>query len=666
VSTSFEALRDLHQERRTFGIRAAVAALFCLVAVGLLTSRLADLQILQYGYFSTRSDGNRMRVVPVAPVRGLIFDRNGTLLAQNEPAFELQITPEHTANLNDTIARLGKVVHITDADIARFHDRQHKGPHYRPVMLRSNLSAEEVARYELNRFDFEGVDVTAGLVRSYPLGPATVHVIGYVGGISDTDYQNMTNPDQYAGLDQIGRAGIERSHEDDLRGSPGSKIIEANAGGRELRPLKTNAGTAGQNLILSIDSRLQLLAQQALGDLDGSVVAIDPRNGEVLALVSKPGFDPAPFVEGIDNATYQSLLADPERPLYNRALLGTYPAGSTIKPFMALAALQYGAMDPVRQLYCSGTYYLPGSSHKYRCWRRHGHGPLDMEQAIARSCDVYFYQVAQAIGIDHIDELLGQFGYGEATGIDIPNEKNGLLPNREWKRKYRHEVWFPGETLNVGIGQGYWQVTPMQLAQATERMAMRGAGFKPHLVHALEDPHTHAVTGITPEALTPLKIDDAGYYDRVIAGMHDVTQAAGGTAYAVFHDAPYTVAAKTGSAQVTALSQSDEVAPKQETLPLKFRDHALFVAFAPIDDPQIVIAVVAEHGGHGASAAGPVARVLMDQWLLGKVLYQMPAKPAAPVEAPPPAASIPPPPAPEEPQSNPDSDDNEPDEKVAQ
>jgi penicillin-binding protein 2 len=416
--------------------------------------------------------------------------------------------------------------------------------------------------------------------------------------------------------------------------------------------------------VLSIDSKLQLLAEKTLGDLDGAVVALDPRNGEVLALVSKPGFDPAPFVEGIDNTSYQALLNDPDRPLYNRALLGTYPPGSTIKPFMALTALEYGAMDPNRPLYCSGTFYLPGSEHKYRCWKRHGHGPLNMEQAIARSCDVYFYQVAQALGIDHITELLSQFGYGEATGIDIPNEKSGLLPSRDWKRKYHHQVWFPGETLIVGIGQGYWQVTPMQLAQATERLAMRGIGYKPHLVHSYEDPLSHKVTGVAPEELPPVKVDDAGYFDHIIAGMHDVTQTVGGTAYSVFHDAPYTAGAKTGTAQVTALSQGDEEAPKQNTLPVKFRDHALFIAFAPIEAPQIVVAVIAEHGGHGGSVAAPVARVLMDQWLLGKVLYNVPPAPPAPVVAPPtlPAPSTAPTPPAEENQD----DDNSPDETTAQ
>jgi len=374
------------------------------------------------------------------------------------------------------------------------------------------------------------------------------------------------------------------------------------------------------------------------------VVAIDPRNGEVLALVSKPGFDPSEFVEGIDNATYQSLLDDPDRPLYNRAMLGTYPPGSTIKPFMALAGLNYNAVNPTQRVYCSGTFYLPNSSHKYRCWKRHGHGALDLEEAIAHSCDVFFYTVANNLGVDRIDEMLTQFGYGQATGVDVPSEKAGLLPSRDWKRRMHHEVWYPGETLNLGIGQGYWQVTPMQLALATARMAMHGAGFKPHLVHAFEDPLTHQTTGVTPQMLPPVQSSDPAIFDRVIAGMHDVTQAAGGTAFQVFKDAPYTAAGKTGSAQVAGLAQDEENAPKQEATPLKLRDHALFIAFAPVEDPRIAIAVIAEHGGHGASVAAPIARQMIDQWLLGKVVYQIPgavptaaATPASPVETLPPA-----------------------------
>jgi penicillin-binding protein 2 len=490
-------------------------------------------------------------------------------------------------------------------------------------MLRSNLTPDEVARYELNRYDFEGVDVNAGLVRAYPLGRSTAHVIGYVGGITEADYANIDDS-LYQGLSQIGRTGIERSHEDELRGTPGARIVEANADGRPLRNLETRPGQAGKNLVLTLDARLQTIAEQALGDLNGAVVALDPRNGEVLALVSKPGFDPSQFVEGLDNDEYKALVDDPNHPLYNRALLGTYPPGSTIKPFMAVAGLMYNAITPTQKIYCPGTFYLPNSTHKYRCWKRSGHGTLDVEEAIQHSCDVFFYNVANMLGVDHIDEAMSMFGFGQATGIDEPGEKSGLLPSREWKRRARHEVWYPGETLNLGIGQGYWQVTMMQLAQATERIAMRGAGFKPHLVHAYEDPVTHQTTGVAPQPLPPIQVDDPGIFEHVIDGMHAAMQQPGGTGYAIFRDASYSAAGKTGSAQVAGLSQDQLVAPTQESLPLRLRDNALFIAFAPVEEPRIVVAVIAEHGGHGASAAGPVARKMMDEWLLGKVEYDKP------------------------------------------
>jgi penicillin-binding protein 2 len=379
------------------------------------------------------------------------------------------------------------------------------------------------------------------------------------------------------------------------------------------------------------------VAEQALGTLDGAAVALDPRNGEVLALVSKPGFDPGPFVEGIDNASYHALLDDADRPLYNRALLGAYPPGSTIKPFMAVAGLINGTLNPATRIFDPGFFMLPGSDHRYRCWKRHGHGWVDLDDAIQKSCDVYFYQAALNMGIDRIDRVLTEFGFGQATGIDVPSERSGLLPSVDWKRRTYHQVWFPGETLNTGIGQGYVMVTPVQLAQAVARLAMRGGGFKPHLVHAMEDPNTHNMTAVEPEAEAVPTRRDPAPYERVISAMARVTQMQGGTAYAVFKDAPYTVAGKTGSAQVAGLSQHEEDAPKQDTVPLQLRDHALFIAFAPVDQPQIAVAVVAEHGAHGASAAAPVARMLIDQYLLGKVLYNAKAAPPPPPAAPEPA-----------------------------
>ncbi|MGH8443964.1 MAG: penicillin-binding protein 2 [Solimonas sp.] len=618
-----DALKNVHAERDSFLRRSGVAIVFCIAGVILLVVRLAELQIVEHEHYLTRADENRMRVTPVAPVRGLIYDRNGTLLAQNQPAFVLEVTPEQVGNsaaMDALLARLQHVVTLTDADIARFKDRVRKSPRYRGVPLRSNLTMEEVARYEIDRYQFPGVEINAGLTRNYPFGASASHLVGYVGGISEEELR-AANESQFLGLTQIGKNGVEKSQEDLLRGEPGAKIIEANAYGRPLRELDYRRGYPGRNLYLSIDTKVQLVAEQAMGNFQGSVVALDPRNGEVLAIVSQPGFDPQLFVGGIDNPTYQALMGNPTRPLFNRSLQGLYPPGSTVKPAMALAGLEYGVVTPEHTEYCHGEMTLPGSSRKYRCWKRTGHGAVDMAEGVKRSCDVYFYNLATALGIDRMHDAMTGFGLGHVTGIDLPLEKGGLYPSREWKRKARKENWYPGETLNVGIGQGYTSVTPIQLAQMTARIAMRGDGFKPHVLHATEDPITRKLVEVQPEALEKIDLKDNKNWDVVIAAMESVAQEPGGTAYAVGKGAPYRIAAKTGSAQVAGLRQDEKKAPRQEDLPLNLRDHALFIAFAPADAPRIAIAVMAEHGGHGASIAAPIARQIMDQYLLGYVLY---------------------------------------------
>ena len=621
---TFESVKDIFEEKRSFTRRVVVAGLAVLLLGGVLLARLAQIQVVQHDYYVTRADENRMRLIPVPPVRGLIYDRNGALLAQNQPSFVLAITPEKVNGLDNTLARLGEVLQLSDRDIARFKERMHKMKRYNAVPLRTHLSMEEVARYEVRRYEYVGVDVEAELARDYPMGDVTSHLIGYVGGISDADYAGLEE-DKYQGLSQIGKSGIERSHEDELRGMPGDKVIEANAAGRRLRDLPDQGSlpVSGNDLYLSIDAKLQSVTEHAFGDLDGAAVALDPKTGEVLALVSKPGFAPAPFVEGIDTDSYHALLDDPDRPLYNRALLGTYPSGSTIKPFLALAGLHFNTINPDKPVFDPGYFQLPGVARKYRCDKRQGHGWLALDQAIAQSCDVYFYQAAVNLGIDRIDQVLAEFGFGKATGVDIPNEKAGILPSREWKRRVRHDNWYLGETVNMGVGQGYFTVTPMELAMAVSRMAMHGGGFKPHLVHAMKDAHGD-VREVRPEPLPPIKDIEESVYQRVIKGMSMVTQGPTGTAYRVFKDAPYTSAGKTGTAQVAGLRQDETYAPKLDTVSKQLRDHALFIAFAPVEDPQIVVAVVAEHSGFGATSAAPVARQMIDQYLLGKVLYMTP------------------------------------------
>ncbi len=619
----YEPLKNLHREKNLFSSRIAVGALICLGLSLALLARLARLQVEDHDYYTTRADENRLRVTPVPPVRGLVFDRNGVVLAQNRPAFVLEVVPEQIKDMPALLTRLGELVQLSDVDIARFEDRVRKTPRYRGVPLRSNLSMEEVAQVEINRHELPGVEVTAGLTRNYPLGASGAHVVGYVGGISETDLQRI-DTNLYQGLTQIGKAGVERSYEDLLRGLPGAKIIEANAFGRPLRELDHRPGKAGQNLVLSIDARVQQVAEASLGELNGSVVALDPNNGEVIALVSKPGFDPHGFVEGIDVASYQALLADRSRPLFNRALQGQYPPGSTVKPAMALAGLEYNLTDPEHREFCGGSMQLPGSSRRYRCWRRQGHGWMDMVAGVMHSCDIYFYQLAMTLGIDRMHAAMSQFGLGDRTGIDLPLESTGLMPSREWKRRTRGEPWYPGETLNIGIGQGYTLVTPLQLAQMTARIALRGQGFAPHMLRGTRDPATGEEDAQGATALAPIVISQEAHWDKVIQAMIDTAHQPGGTAYRVGRDAPYLIAAKTGTAQVAGLSQDEKVAPTLEQTPLHLRDHALFVAFAPADAPRIAIAVLAEHAGHGGAVSGPIARKVMDQYLLGEVRYQSP------------------------------------------
>lgn len=639
-----QRLKNLPRERQMFAARVGLGGLGCLVLTGILLFRLVNLQVLEREYYLTRADENRMRLTAVPPVRGLMTDRNGVLLAQNTPAFVLEIVPEQVKNMQALLGRLREIVHLEDQEITRFLDRVSKTPRYRGVPLRGNLTLEEVARFQLNRYDFEGADVTATLSRSYPLGAAAAHVVGYVGGINDKEFRDIEEGQKgalYQGLSQIGKIGVEKSHEDELRGTPGAKIVEANAYGRPLRELEYRQGAPGRNLVLTLDAKVQSVAETALGELDGAIVAIDPRNGEVIALVSKPGFDPEPFVAGISRSAYKALLDDRKRPLYNRALQGAYPPGSTIKPFMALAGLEHDVLHVGHAEYCSGQMRLPNSTRKYRCWKREGHGWMNMAAAVIQSCDIYFYQLAQNLGVDRIHSFLDSFGLGHPTDIDLPLEKTGLLPSREWKQRTRREPWYPGETLNIGIGQGYMTTTPMQLAQITARMAMRGRGFKPHIVLATQDALTGVRTPVTPEPLPPILNRHQSDWETVINSMIEVTASQRGTGSRAFSTAPYRVAGKTGTAQVAGLSQEDLRARKLEDTPFHLRDHALFIAFAPAEDPRIAVAVIAEHAGGGGTMAAPIARQVMDQALLGEVRYVPPAAPGKPAPVPVPAPPAP-------------------------
>lgn len=603
-------LKDPVAERRLFYRRALFALALVLGGMLALTGRMAYLQVVNHEHFATLSENNRVRLKPLPPTRGRIFDRNGVLLADNLSSRHLEITPADVADLEATLAQLGQRIALSEQDLARFRRLVRRSPANSGAPLRFNLTDDEVARLAVDLYRFPGVEIKADLTRYYPLGSQAAHAIGYVGRIDEAELQRI-DPAQYAGVTHIGKAGVERSYEALLRGQAGYEEVETNAQGRTLRRLRQVAPTPGRNIYLSIDMRLQALAEQALAGHNGAVVAIDPRNGEILALVSMPNYDLNPFVNGIDRASYKALSDSPDRPLYNRALRGVYPPGSTIKPFVALAALENGVITNRKAFNCGGAFHLPGEAHVFRCWKRSGHGGVALDRGISQSCDVYFYNVAKLLGIDRLHDYLTLFSLGEKTGVDLTGENPGLAPSPAWKQSRFQQPWYGGETLNVGIGQGYMQTTPLQLASAVATLSQRGRHFQPRLLHATQEQSSDAVEPEAPRVLPPVDIKDGRHWDAVIAGMIHVVK--GGTA-AKIGGAPYTIAGKTGTAQVFSLRRNQ--AYNARRLAKHLHDHALFIAFAPAEDPRIAVAVIAENGGGGSATAAPIARQVLDGYLL--------------------------------------------------
>lgn len=606
-------IKDQFFESRLFLNRSVAMLMFCLVLVGTLVGRLVYLQILAHEHFTTLSRDNRVKILPEPPNRGLIYDRNGILLADNLPSFRLEITPEQVKDMDATLAALGALVQLRDIDLERFHKLRRRSPNFRATPLRFRLSEEEVARFAVNRHRFPGVDIAAGLSRHYPFGPLAVHSLGYVGRLDERDLQAVDESD-YSGTTHIGKTGLEKTYETELHGSVGYRQVETNAQGRVLRVLERTAPTPGVNLYLTLDSRLQAAAERAFAEQTGSAVALDPNTGAVLALVSQPTYDPNPFVNGIEVKDYRALQEDERRPLFNRVLRGQYPPGSTLKPFVGLGGLEQGITSLQASTFCPGFYTLPGKERKYRDWKRTGHGTITLRDAIMQSCDVYFYDLALSMGIDRLHQFLGHFGFGRPTGIDISGELSGLLPSREWKRRNRNEPWFPGETLISGIGQGFNLTTPLQLAAATAMLANRGHSIQAHIVHARQAVDSDQLEPIElplPVALPKVKVSN---WHSVIDAMEDVVHHARGTARRIGRNAPYRIAGKTGTAQVFGLKQEEEY--DEETLVYKLRDHALFIAFAPVDKPRIAVAVIVEHGGSGGAVAAPIARKILDAYLV--------------------------------------------------
>jgi penicillin-binding protein 2 len=608
-------IKDYLFESHLFMQRTVQALIFAAVLIAILIGRLVHLQVLAHEHYITLSDDNRIKILPLPPNRGLIFDRNGLILADNLPSYRLEIILEQIRDVEDTLDALSELVNIRDVDRKRFEKLRQRTPVFKPVALRFHLSDDEVARFAINRHRFPGVDIVAGLSRHYPHGPLAVHALGYVGRIDERDLQRIDASD-YSGTTHIGKVGIERTYEDVLHGTVGYRQVETNAEGRILRTLVRTPPVPGENLYLTMDAELQSVAEQAFEGNAGAAIAIDPNNGDVLAFVSQPTYDPNLFVNGIDTETYRALRDDAQQPLFNRALRGQYPPGSTLKPFVALGGLELGITSEHADTYCPGFYRLPGKARKYRDWKRVGHGTVDLNDAIAQSCDVYFYDLALSMGIDRLHSFLSLFGFGERTGIDIIGELPGLLPSRQWKRAARNLPWFPGETLIAGIGQGFMLTTPLQLASATATLSKYGRHLKPHVVASTQQYDDIELTPVDVEPMSDTPVEHQHHWSSVISAMREVVHGKRGTARKIGEDSEFEIAGKTGTAQVFGLKQEEKY--DAEKLAKELHDHSLFIAFAPVDEPRIAVAVVVEHGGSGSAVAAPIARVILDQYLVEK------------------------------------------------
>ena len=602
-------LKDSQLESRIFGSRTIIAVCLVMVLLGLILMRYYALQITAYEVYRTQSERNRVQLQPLPPKRGLIYDRNGVLLADNRPSYVLSVVRERVGDLDVALSELQTLLPVSERDLENFHKKVNRSRPYEPVPLRFRLTENERALLAVNRFRLPGVVVEARLLRHYPYGELFSHALGYVGRISEEEVQALDETD-YRGTFYVGKVGVEKFYEDILHGDVGYQNVESNAHGRVLRVLERFLPVTGKDLTLSLDYRVQLAAFDALGDRRGAVVAINPLSGEVLALVSTPGFDTNLFVNGISYEDYNALRDSLDVPLFNRAIQGSYPPGSTIKPFMAMAGLQSGLVTPESTVADPGWYSLPGDSHRYRDWilriRGTGHAPLvNMKMAISESCDVYFYDLARRLTIDRMAEYLHPFGFGERTGVDTTNERAGILPSTRWKRGAMNQPWYPGETISAGIGQGYMLASPLQLAVATGVMASKGQRRIPHLVMAV-DGEPLPITSLDP------LVAPAEYWDAIFDGMREVVHGRNGTAKALAQGIAYEMAGKTGTAQVIGIAQN--AVYNEADVSERHRHHGLFIAFAPIEAPTIAVGIIVENGG-GSSAASPIAREVIDAWL---------------------------------------------------
>ena len=614
-------LKDYLRETNLIHARLIMLGVILAFLTFTLIGRVWYLQVYQNERFEVLSKDNRVRLVPVPPVRGQIFDRNGKVLAENIPVFTLEIRPIEVDDMDALLDKVSQIIEVSPSEIRKFKAQVLARPDFEAQVLKINLSEQEAARFAVNQHRLPGAAVQARLQRNYPYAGEMVHVLGYVGRINQSDLETI-DKQAYQGTDYIGQLGIEARYEAELLGQVGFEQVETNAHGQKIRTLDRSAPIAGDNIYLNIDADLQVKAREYLGDRRGSVIAIEPESGEILAFVSNPIYDPNKFVNGIDHRSYNALRENVNTPLVNRALSGRYAPGSTIKGLVSLTALENG-WDPSKNITCPGYFQLKGSTHRYRCWKRGGHGVVSLAESIMKSCDVYFYQMVNAIGIDKLSPFLSSFGLGKRTGIDLNSEPSGLMPSRDWKRERYGQPWYPGDTLNTGIGQGFTLVTPLQLGVITATLANRGQRIEPRLVGRLEhagktpDGERHKqVLKINGETLAKVGARTQNF-STIVASMQAVVEHPRGTAYySAGKDIEYSMAGKTGTAQVVAIPQG---ARYDESKLTEFqKDHALFVAFAPVENPKIAIAVVVENGGSGSSAAAPVARKVADYYLLGK------------------------------------------------
>lgn len=610
MRSKFE-LKNHFNECQIINDRLIFSALLAGLLFLLLIGRLIVLQVVEFEHFDSLSERNRLDISSLPPQRGLIYDRNGVVLAENIPTFSLELTPENVLDMETTLNQLARLFVMTEGDMLDIKQRIKQQRRFRQIILKQRLTEQEVAIFSVNRHRFSGVDVVGRLIRHYPQGALFAHTVGYVGRINERDLQQI-DEHNYKGTMQIGKTGIEKKYETLLHGRVGYQQVETNVKGRIVRELERSPSVAGQDLFLHLDINLQRVASEALGDFNGAVVALDPNTGGVLAMVSKPDFNPNEFVLGISSKNYAALRDSPHMPLFNRTLRGRYPPGSTLKPFVALAGLEMGVISEQSKTFCPGWYTLPGQDHRYRCWKSHGHGHMDLKDAISQSCDVYFYDLANTLGIDRIHRFLDLFRFGQHTGIDLPGESKGLSPSKAWKRDSRNKTWYPGETLISGIGQGFNQMTPIQIAHATAILAMRGVTNSPRVARASRATGQSELQLFPKKTSGALPVENSQNWEAVIDSMVEVVHGPRGTARNIGKKLPLKMAGKTGTAQVFGIKQDEKYDAK--TLERKLHDHALFIAFAPVEAPEFVVAIIVEHGGGGSTTAAPIARKMIDQF----------------------------------------------------